>query len=240
MTRVVISQSMYFPWVGILEQIRQADVFIHYDDVQYAKGFLNRVQVKQVDGQTVWMSIPLDGFKRGQKIDEIRVRPHREWVSKHLAMLHHSFAPAPHKSDAIELAEQVLETKNTRLADITRSSIRALATYFQLDHSTHFLNSAEMNVGGSSSRRLLELVKAAGGDTYVTGHGARNYLDHEMFEREGVAVEYMDYRKASYPQPHGTFTPYVTGLDLIACCGQQGIDYLGSKSRHWRSFLDDT
>ena len=58
--RVVISQSMYFPWVGMLEQIRLADVFIHYDDVQFSKGsFSNRVQVKQPDGTSAWMTIPL-------------------------------------------------------------------------------------------------------------------------------------------------------------------------------------
>ena len=37
---VVISQSMYFPWVGMLEQIRLADVFVFYDDVQFSKAAL--------------------------------------------------------------------------------------------------------------------------------------------------------------------------------------------------------
>jgi hypothetical protein len=49
-----ISQSMYFPWVGLLELIRLTDIFIHYDDVQYPRsrgGFYNRVQLKIARGK---------------------------------------------------------------------------------------------------------------------------------------------------------------------------------------------
>ena len=47
MTTVVISQPMFFPWVGMFEQIALADVYVHYDDVQFSKGsFTNRVQLK--------------------------------------------------------------------------------------------------------------------------------------------------------------------------------------------------
>ena len=51
---LVVSQPMYFPWVGLLEQIRLSDQFVHYDDVQYTRGFYNRVQVK-VPGAIRWM-----------------------------------------------------------------------------------------------------------------------------------------------------------------------------------------
>ena len=40
---VVISQPMYFPWVGFLSQISMASTIIWLDDVQFSKGsFTNR------------------------------------------------------------------------------------------------------------------------------------------------------------------------------------------------------
>ena len=41
---VVISQPMFFPWIGMFEQIKAADVFLHYDDVQMPQGrsFISR------------------------------------------------------------------------------------------------------------------------------------------------------------------------------------------------------
>ena len=39
--KVVITQSMLFPWVGMLEQIRLADILIHYDDVAFSEVVFN-------------------------------------------------------------------------------------------------------------------------------------------------------------------------------------------------------
>ena len=57
---VVISQPMFFPWVGIFEQIRLADIFVHFDDVQlpWGSSFINRVQIKTKDG-IKWLTIPI-------------------------------------------------------------------------------------------------------------------------------------------------------------------------------------
>ena len=72
-----------------------------------------------------------------------------------------------------------------------------------------------MNVPGSGWRRVLDLMRQVGGTTYISGHGARHYLDHQAFENNGVTVTYMNYAAHPWLQPHGPFTPYVTGLDLI-------------------------
>ena len=61
---VVVSQSMYFPWRGLLDQIRQADVFVYYDDVQLVRGFCNRVHVKTLQGYK-WITVPL--LRKSQK-----------------------------------------------------------------------------------------------------------------------------------------------------------------------------
>jgi hypothetical protein len=71
----------------------------------------------------------------------------------------------------------------------------------------------------------------------ITGLGARDYLEHEMFDRAGVRVEYMTYRKVPYPQLHGAFTPYVSVLDLIANTGKSGKSVIVSGSVYWKDFL---
>ena len=84
---------------------------------------------------------------------------------------------------------------------------------------------------------MLDLILRLEGTTYITGHGARNYLDHALFERHGVAVEYMDYRRLSYPQLYGPFDPHVTILDLIANVGPSAAGYLCSGTLPWKEFV---
>ncbi len=239
--KVVISQSMYFPWVGMLEQIRQSDVFIHYDDVQFSKGsFTNRVQVKIPGGATAWMTVPLARLHLGQTIDAVAVLPHADWAHRHLALLQQSFEGTPFATDAVRLAEEVLAASNMSLAGLARASMMALCRYFGLDKGRLFLDAATMGIGGAGSVRVRDLVSAVGGDTYVTGHGARNYLDHTLLEASGIGTRYMDYQHLPYSQSHGAFTPFVTGLDLVAHCGRDGIDIIASQTRDWKEFIHGT
>ena len=86
MTTVVVSQPMLFPWVGLFEQIRLADVFVYYDDVAFSKGsFFNRVQIKTSRGSK-WLTVPLEHFELGTAINAVRpddIRPRVEcdrWI----------------------------------------------------------------------------------------------------------------------------------------------------------------
>jgi hypothetical protein len=234
---VVISQSMYFPWVGILEQVRLCDVFVHYDDVQFSKGsFTNRVQVKQEDGTTRWMTLPLQGHRLGQLINEVQLKPNSEWTSKHMDMLRKSFLNAPFKKDALELADSVLNGSHTDLYSVSRASLMALCDYFNLIEGRSFIDSSSLMLDGASSERVLDIVVSNGGNKYISGHGALKYLDHELFERANIEVLYMDYKCTPYGQDHGIFTPYVTGLDLVAYAGKGGLELIQSQAVNWRNF----
>lgn len=235
--KAVISQSMYFPWVGLLEQVRQADVFVHYDDVQFTRGFYNRVQMKTPRG-TQWLTVPLRDQHRGQLIDEVLVDDRSDWRSQHLDLLKQAYANAPYCQEMLALVEQVFNQPIGSLADVSRNSIVALAGYFDLAQDTRFVGSRELGVGGSSSQRLRDLCVSLGAGIYVTGHGARNYLDHQIFEDKSIEVQYMKYNCMPYPQMHGDFTPYVTGLDLVANCGNEGRRVIESKAINWRAFIN--
>src|SRR5690242_11364734 len=81
---VVISQPMFFPWVGMLEQLRLADTYVHYDDVQFEKGsFSNRVQIKTQAG-VKWLTVPLRDKKLGQRILDVQVDDASGFRRKHL------------------------------------------------------------------------------------------------------------------------------------------------------------
>ena len=67
--RVVISQPMYFPWLGQINQALLADVFVFYSDVQFARGVSNRVQLL-IDGKQEFITVPTVGSKR-KNINEL-------------------------------------------------------------------------------------------------------------------------------------------------------------------------
>lgn len=237
--RLVISQSMYFPWVGFLEQLRLAEIFVVYDDVQYSKGsFANRVQIKTSIGSR-WLTVPLRGLRLGQRIDEVQLDEDQDWRVKHRDQLRHAYQNAPFKSDMLDLVDSVFEQPIANLAELAHASTIALAEYFDLTTNLMQYDVNKMGINGHGSQRVLDIARSLGATVYITGHGARNYLDHQAFENAGIDVRYMDYRRLPYPQQHGAFNPYVSALDLVANCGREGVRYIQSTAIEWRKFINE-
>jgi hypothetical protein len=238
---IAISQSMYFPWVGLLELIRLTDIFIHYDDVQYPRsrgGFYNRVQLKMASDNK-WMTVPLRDPHQGQLINQTLIDNRIDWRTQHRDMLKQAYLKAPFRDEMLSLVDQVFVKKYATLSDLSRESILSMAKYFDLIGNRKFIDSMQLAVSGSASLRLHDICCKEEASVYLTGHGARNYLDHELFEKSGIRVNYMNYRMKPYPQLHGEFTPYVSALDLIANCGKEGVDVICSEAIYWKEFLNE-
>jgi hypothetical protein len=235
--KIVISQPMYFPWVGMFEQIRLCDVYVHYDDVQFSKGsFTNRVQIKTIDGPK-WLTVPLDGIKLGQEIREVRLNNRQKWQESHLNILKQVYAKAPYQQEMLDLVSSVFSQSATTISDLSINSIAAICKYFDIAQPDNFLYSSEIGLMGKSSERVLEIVKHLDGSVYITGHGAKKYLDHFLFQSNNIKVEYMDYKKQVYSQLYGQFTPYVSTLDLIANVGRSGKEFINSGTINWEKAI---
>jgi len=236
MARVlVVSQPMFLPWIGLFEQVRIADVFVHYDDVQLPQGrsFVTRVQIKS-PANIAWMTAPVDHRKSGKLISEIRLFAEGDWRSRHLKTLRHAYARAPYFESMFALAEQIYACPSNCLCDFNIAAIEKIAHWLSL--SPQFLRSSDLNVGGSGTQRLIDLCEKLECDTYVTGHGALRYLNHQEFDQRGVSVRYIDYKKAPYRQGTSEFTPYVSILDAIAHCGEEARNLLRSDAIGWKEF----
>lgn len=233
--RIVITQPMFFPWIGLFEQIMLAEVVVFYDDVQYSRGgVINRIQLKTPDGYD-WMTIPVSNHL-GQKINETFINNRVNWREKNLRKFIQYYHKAPFFNDAYQIIKKVLEIQTEKLSEIIINSMLEICRYYKIEKEIRL--SSSIGLSGRSSDRVLNYVKHYKGTTYITGHGAKNYLNHELFEENGIIVEYINYEKKSYPQLHGEFNPYVSILDLIANTGKDGKSCMLSKSMYWKSFLN--
>lgn len=232
---LVVSQPMFLPWIGLFEQIRLADVFVHYDDVQLPQGrsFISRVQIKSANGVS-WLTVPIDRVKSGRLIMEVVTFDEQDWRSKHLKSIRHAYRQAPHFQPMFAFAEKLYGYPSNGLGDFNIAATEQIAE--RLGLAPRFMRSSSFAATGAGTERLVNLCEATNCDVYVTGHGALNYLEHEQFERKGITVRYMDYQKLPYPQLHGSFTPYVSILDAFANCGDDTQDLLCSEAVYWRDF----
>lgn len=225
---VVILQPSYIPWRGYFDQIRRAELFIFYDDVQYDKhGWRNRNQIKTAQGRQ-WLTIPVHskGVTEGIPIKDVRIDWSKPWAKNHLKALTISYSKAPCFKTYLPLLESFYQRRDEFLADFTIETTVQLTRALG-NSSTQFLRSSELSgIDGVKTDRLIQILKQAGATHYISGPSARDYIEQAKFEEARITLEYMEYNYAEYPQLYPPYDPYVTILDLLFMLGTQAADYI--------------
>ena len=224
----VILQPSYIPWRGYFAQIRKADLFIFYDDVQYDKhGWRNRNQIKTAQGKQ-WLTIPVHsrGVTEGIPIKDVRIDWSRAWGKAHLKALTFAYNKSPHFKEFQPLLESFYNRRDECLADFTVETTILLSRELGIE-STRFLRSSDLpDIHGVKTDRLIQILQHVGAKHYISGPSARDYIEKEKFDEAGITLEYMEYNYPEYSQLYPPFDSYVTVLDLLFMTGKDAPSYM--------------
>lgn len=215
---IAVLQPGYLPWLGFFDQMRRADTFVVYDDVQYDKhGWRNRNRIKTASG-VQWLTVPVRHAGQGwPPVSEVRIDAQQAWARKHVHTLRQSYARAPFAAALLPQLEDILLRGWERLVDLDMAVSAWMAE--ALGVSTPVVRVSALSVPGEKSRRLLDICRHLGATRYLSGDAARDYLDVAMFAREGVDVVWQQYDHPVYPQQHGAFVSHLSAVDLLFNCG---------------------
>lgn len=224
---VVILQPSYIPWRGYFDQIRRADLFIFYDDVQYDKhGWRNRNQIKTHQGKQ-WLTIPVHskGATQGALVKDIRIDWSKPWARSHLKALTVSYSKAPCFKEYLPLLNDLYQRNDEFLADFTVESSILLARTLGFN-STEFIRSSKLtDIKGRKTDRVINALKQVGATHYICGPSASSYMEPEKFDAAGITFEYINYNYPEYSQMYPPYDPYVSILDLIFMTGNEASGY---------------
>lgn len=228
---IAIVQSNYIPWKGYFDLINMVDEFILYDEVQYTKNdWRNRNIIKSVQG-VHWLTIPVHG-KISSTIKEITVANHN-WATKHWKSLISNYSKAPFFKEYQSLLELAYDECKTLdfLSEINFKFISLICRILQIKTKLVWSTSYSTEIVSPLAKtdRLIELCKKAGASHYVSGPLARNYIDEQLFQQNGIELRYIDYSNYPvYEQLYDEFTHNVSILDLIFNTGKQVTQYMKS------------
>jgi hypothetical protein len=231
---VVILQPSYIPWRGYFDQIRRADLFVFYDDVQYDKrGWRNRNQIKTSHGKQ-WLTIPV--YSRGAQTQSIPIHQipivwDSPWNEAHLKAIFHAYSKAPHFDRYLPLLETFYRRRDEFLADFTIDFTVALARELGNSHTRFMRSSRIPGIDGQKTDRLIQILQAVDATHYISGPSASDYIEKEKFDAAAITLEYMEYNYPEYPQLYPPFDPHVSILDLLFMTGPESPSYI-SKGDH--------
>jgi hypothetical protein len=225
---VAFVQSNYIPWKGYFDLIASVDEFILLDSMQYTRrDWRNRNLLKTPQGLR-WLSIPV--LAKGRFLQKIRETGVSDpgWRRKHWRTITQNYGKAPYfRSLADRIEALYLESSEEMLSRINHAFIVSICDILGI--RTRITWDTDYEAVDGKAERLVALCQAAGAQRYLSGPSARAYIDPMLFERAGIALEYMSYDGyPEYPQLYGVFQHGVTVLDLIFNTGENARRYMTS------------
>jgi hypothetical protein len=223
---VCVLQPGYLPWIGYFDQLSRADAFVHYDDVQYDKhGWRNRNRIKTIDGQALWLTVPVITRGLAQPlIREVAIDNRLPWARKHIGSLRQAYAKAPFVARYLPAIEDLLQQTWHHLSDLNLAVTQLIASWLGIQ--TRTVRASNLGITGDRSERLLKICHSFQATHYLTGDAAQDYLDITLFQEHGVQVEWQRYRHPVYPQINGPFLSQLSTLDLLFNCGPDSLAIL--------------
>ncbi|MGE4504857.1 MAG: WbqC family protein [Desulfovibrionaceae bacterium] len=222
---VAIHQPNFFPWLGYFAKIARADVFVFLDGVDYPKSgksmgsYSNRVKL-DIGGEARWWGCPVVRESGPQPIREVFIRK-EPWREKVLKTLEQNYSRASRFAELIDEVRGMVGLEEERVGAYNIANVRRVCELLGL--SCEFVLQSEVEAPGHSTELLVNVVRAVGGSTYLSGTGgAKEYQDESMFAAAGVELLYSPFRPEPYERGGAPFLPGLSVLDALLHLGPEG------------------
>ncbi len=213
--KCAIHQPQFLPWLGYLHKINSVDAFVFLDNVQFKKNeFQNRNRLL-VAGAARWLTVPVS-FRFGATLRETRIADTVPWWKKMMHAIDLNYARAPYGKEFMESFARVIEQPWENLAELNEATVRWLMNCFDM-HTATFTSSRFPELRPEPTRRLIDICRRVGADTYLSGAGGHTYLEPAEFEKAGITLEFQKFQQPVYPQ---------YSLKRRAARGKEGVGFI--------------
>lgn len=216
---VVLMQPQFLPWLGYLELIHRADVFVFLDDFQFSRqswGQRNRLFVGT--GKVGMVTLPI---RHQHNLEaaflEVCEADTTAWRRKFRNLLTCNYRRAPYGAAVVSLADEWLAGSYPNIAELEIALIEKIAAYLGL--RTRFMRSSTLGIAGlQRSERVQAILEKAGAGTYASAHGSFPYMKEDgVFPLANLPIYFQNHTPREYPQ-HASdeFVPRLSCLDALA------------------------
>ncbi len=227
--KVGILQSNFLPWLGYFDFIRETDLFIIHDDLQYTKGdWRNRNRIKTARG-VEWITVPVHYRSTSQLIEETPIDYSTPWARRMLNRIRESYRSAPCFEPYFSELSELLTGPAASISELNLRLLHWVCRALAID--TPIRMSGEFHPQGTKTERLIGILTQVNASTYLSGPAAAAYLIPEMFEQAGIRLEYKQYNYPEYEQLYPPFVLTVSVIDLLFMKGGEARYHLENKEK---------
>ena len=212
---VAVHQPNFFPWRGYFSKLRESDVFVILDDSRQGTGstWFNRTQLIVADNRR-WITADLDrsSYKR-QKLNNTRFVS-SDWRLRAKNKVFENYRQSPFFDSFYPVFAELLAYPDENVCNFNLFSIKTIAAELSID-TRKIVKSSTLEIDSVGTNRIVDIVKAVGGGTYISGFGGEGYIEDQKFSDSGIALKYQNFKEVNYNQGERVFIPGLSIVDTI-------------------------
>ena len=124
----VIMQPTYLPWLGYFDLIRQSDIFVFLNDVQFSKqSWQVKNRIKNLS-EELMITIPVKKSSLSTKIDMVLIDNTKNWKKKHLKSIYLAYKKSEFFDEIYPIIENVINTEVDFLSEFNTIILKKISS----------------------------------------------------------------------------------------------------------------
>ncbi len=186
-------QPYFLPYIGYWQLIRAVDKFVVLDDVNYInRGWINRNRIA-VDGNPLWMTLPLVGASQNRLICDIDLLPDNGWRARMAAMVGNAYKGTESHFQKMQFFQDLLDCAQGNLSDFLRVAIQRICSLLEIVAeiipTSRIFSKGELK----GQHRILDICEKLGAKEYLNPPGGRALYDAELFDSRGIQLMFLEH-----------------------------------------------
>ena len=223
--RVAIHQPNFFPWMGYFNKMAKSDLFILLDTVQLSdSGTGQRNRILNKNGEVSFLTVAFDKKNYFHKnISDVKLNLNIDWQKRQYNFLWDTYHRFPTWDEVYQAISPIYENNYSFLYEVNKEAIDIVCEMLQI--STKIVKASELDYDRSlhKSDLVLELCKSVNADIYLSGNGARKYMNVHDFHKNEIQVQYQIFQHPFYQQKYAKDN-VVLGLSILDVLFNCGIE----------------
>mgnify|MGYP006104324851 CR=1 FL=1 len=225
--KVSIHQPNFLPYPGYFNKIKESDIFVIYDTAQYVKDrWDNRNKIRTKEDST-YLTIPLDhkeSFTR--QFYKIPLPKNGIWKKKHLKTLHANYKNSTYFNEIFEFISSHYESDCSMFSTFNIRLIKFIINKLEISTKIILASNLELDISKKSTDQLVSITNKVGANCYLSGASGKKYLDSDRFRKEGLKIEFQNYKIKPYRQRFDGFIPNLSTIDILFNHGPSSKDFI--------------
>lgn len=238
MSKIVSAhQPNFLPYLGFFDKMMKSDIFVIRDEVLFLKKEYhnrNRIRINGNDNlnnpQFKWINVPvvsLNDYIMHVLIDKDFLMKKIPWNQRLLHEIKSAYRGSDYFDEFFPQIKEIFNNSDDKLIELNMKIINFLKEVFEI--KTEIIMASELRLrdehydesnGTDASEDLIRICRKLGADVYLSGDGGRDYLNLEVFEREGIEIRFQDFKHPVYKQKFPGFVQDMSAIDALFCVGK--------------------